>query len=145
MKFPALPWLLLTNLVGVSIQQCTREGFEAIAIDQLQTTETSDATFSSIFTINETYYNCLATSETIGEYTSISVSLLYTISDTPDVLRDVRYVMTCIGGTWNRAAVNTTALISNVTRTDCYQCTDTANNEDYCSCEYPMHAKEGKH
>ena len=128
-----LLWLLLTNLVGVSVQQCTREGFEAIAIDQLQTTEISDATLSSVFTINETYYNCLATSETIGEYTSMSVSLLYTISDTPDMLRDVQYVMTCIGDAWNRAKVNSTALISNVTRTDCYQCTDTANNEDYCA------------
>ena len=136
MKFLTLLWLLLTNLVGVSVQQCTREGFEAIAVDQLQSTEIAEATLLSVFTVNETYYNCLATSETIGEYTSMSVSLLYTISDTPDILRDVRYIMVCIGGTWNRAGVNSTALISNVTRTDCYQCTDTAGNEDDCSREY---------
>ena len=68
MVFPALLWLLLTNLVGVSSQQteCTREGFQTIAVEQLFTSVSSEATDLSDLSINETYYNCLATSETIG-------------------------------------------------------------------------------
>ena len=137
MIFPALLWLLLTNLVGVS-SQCTREGFQAIAVEQLFTSVSSEATALSDLSINETYYNCLATSETIGEYTFMSVSLLYTLINAPDTLREIRYVMVCIGDAWNRRSENTTALRSNETRTDCYECTATADNEDYCSREYRL-------
>ena len=139
MIFPALLCLLLTNLVGVSSQQtsCTREGFQAIAVERVFISVGSEASSPSDISINETYYNCLATSEIIGEYTTMSVSLLYTISSAPDTLREIRYVMLCINGDWNLAAENTTtALRRNDTRTDCYQCTDTADNEDYCSREY---------
>ena len=138
MVFLALLCLLLTNLVGVSSQQtsCTREGFQAIAVEQVFASVGSEATNLSDISINEIYYNCLATSEIIGDYTTMSVSLLYTILSTPDTLREIRYVMLCIDGTWNRAAQNDTALISNNTRTDCHECTNTADNEDYCSREY---------
>ena len=138
MIFPALLCLLLTNLVGVSSQQtsCTREGFQAGAVERVSASVGSEATNPLDISINETYYNCLATSETIGDYTTMSVSLLYTILSTPDTLREIRYVMLCINGAWNLAAENNTALRRNDTRTDCYQCTDTADNEDYCSREY---------
>ena len=138
MIFPALLCLLLTNLVGVSSQQtsCTREGFQAIAVERVFDSVASEATDPSNIFINATYYNCLATSETIGEYTTMSVSLLYTILSAPDTLREIRYVMLCIGGVWNRQTENNIASRRNDTRTDCYKCTDTANNEDYCSREY---------
>ena len=138
MIFPALLCLLLTNLVGVSSQQtdCTREGFQAIAVERVFDSVASEATDPSNIFINATYYNCLATSEIIGEYTTMSVSLLYTILSAPDTLREIRYVMLCIGGVWNRQTENNTALRRNDTRIDCHQCTNTADNEDYCSREY---------
>ena len=140
MIFPALLWLLLTNLVGVSSQQteCTRDGFQATAVELLHSSVGSESIQQSDLFINETYYNCLATSETIGEYTTMSVSLLYTILNAPDTLREIRYVMACIGDTWSRRSENNTALRSNETRTDCYECTVTADNEDYCSREYRL-------
>ena len=128
--------LLLTNLVGVSVQQCTREGFQVIADERLFASVGSEATDPSDFFINETYYNCLSTLQTIGDYTTMSVSLLYTVLSAPDTLREIRYVMMCIGDAWNLAAQNDTALTNNDTRTDCYECTDTANNEDYCARKY---------
>ena len=139
--FPVLLWLLLTNLVGVS-SQCTREGFQAIAVELLFTSISSEATDLSNLSINETYYNCLATSETIGDYTTMSVSLLYTLINAPDTLREIRYVMACIDSAWNRRSENNTALRRNETRTDCYECTATADNEDYCSCEYRLYTIE---
>ena len=97
-----------SNLVGVSSQQtdCTREGFQAIAVERVFESVASEATDPSDIFINATYYNCLATSETIGEYTTMSVSLLYTILSAPDTLREIRYVMLCIGGVWNRQTEN---------------------------------------
>ena len=137
MKFAISVWLvlcLLTTLITLSVQQCTKEEFEAGARELVLNSIGSEATIlspSDVF-INETYYNCLATSENIGTYTFMSVSLTYTLSRAPNTLREIRYVMRCIGGAWNRLAENNTALKSNETRTDCYRCTDTANNEEYC-------------
>ena len=127
---------LLTTLIGTSVQQCTKEEFEAGAQEFVAVSVGSEATSLSDILINETYYNCLATSENIGTYTSMSVSLTYTLLRAPNTLREIRYVMSCIGGVWNRLTQNNTALISNKTRTDCHQCTDTANNEEYCSRKY---------
>ena len=138
MKFAISVWLvlcLLTTLITLSVQQCTKEGFEAVAQEVVFTSIGSEATSPLDVLINETYYNCLATSKSIGTYASMSVSLTYTLSRAPNTLREIRYVMACIGGAWNRLAENNTALKSNETRTDCYRCTDTANNEEYCSRE----------
>ena len=128
--------LLLTTLVEISVQQCTKEGFEAVAQEVVFTSIGSEATSPLDVLINETYYNCLATSKSIGTYASMSVSLTYTLSRAPNTLREVRYVMRCIGGAWNRAAENNMALKSNETRIDCYRCTVAADNKEYCSCEY---------
>ena len=138
MKFPISVWLvlcLLTTLIKLSVQQCTKERFEARAQGLVFDSIASDATRLSDVLINETYYNCLATSENIGTYTSMSVSLTYTISGDSDTLRDIRYVMVCSGGNWGRSAENNDALTNDETRTDCYQCTDAAINEEYCSRE----------
>ena len=72
----------------------------------------------------------------------MSVSLLYTLINAPDTLHEIRYVMVCIGGTWNRRSENNTALRRNETRTDCYECTATADNEDHCSREYRLYTIE---
>ena len=139
MRVPMILSLLMTTLIETSVQQCTKERFEARAQGLVFESIASDAsavTSPSDVLINETYYNCLATSENIGTYTSMSVSLTYTISGDSDTLQDIRYVMVCSGGNWGRLAENNDALKNNETRTDCHRCTDTAINEEYCSREY---------
>ena len=129
MKLISSLCLLLVALVGVSIQQCTIENFEnVIALDTVQATEASDA--SQTFTINRTIYNCLSTSQTIGVYNSMSVSILYIRSDTPNQLRDIRYNMLCSGntGNWLRFNQRSTAFLSNDTRHNCSTCTDQTVN-----------------
>ena len=128
---------LLVTLVGVSVQQCTIERFEDVTVlDTLQSTEATDA--SQTFTINTTIYNCLSTSQTIGVYNSMSVSILYNRSDTPNQLRDVRYNMLCNNGNWARDGQQSTALMSNDTRRNCSDCTNQTVNDYHCTRESPM-------
>ena len=131
MKLLSSLCVLLVTLVGVSVQQCTIEEFEAIALDTVQTTEATDA--SQSFTINRTIYNCLSTSQTIGVYNSMSVSILYIRSDTPNQLRDVRYNMVCSSNNWARVGRQSTAFLSSDTRRNCSACTDQAVNEYHCT------------
>ena len=124
--------LLLAALTGVSVQQCTTEGFEGMtALDTLQTTEATDA--SQTFTVNRTIYNCLSTSQTIGVYNSMSVSILYIRSDTPNQLRDIRYNMVCSSNSWSRIGQQSTALLSSDTRRNCSRCTDQTVNDYHCT------------
>ena len=131
MKFSVLPWLLLTNLVGVSVQQCTTEGFQNIALDTVLSTETTDG--SQNLTINRTIYNCLSTSQTIGVYNTMSVSILYIRSDTPNQLRDVRYNMQCINNAWGRIGDQPVAFLSTDTRQNCSDCTNATVNDYHCT------------
>ena len=123
--------LLLVALVGVSVQQCTIEGFENITLDTLQSTEATDG--SQIFTINRTIYNCLSSSQTISVYNSMSVSILYIRSDTPDRLRDIRYNMRCTSNAWGRVGEQPAAFTSSDTRQNCSDCTDQAVNDYHCT------------
>ena len=123
--------LLLAVLVGVSVQQCTTDGFEANAIDTLQATVSNDG--GHTFTVNRTIYNCLSTSQTIGVYNSMSVSILYTRSDTPNQLRDIRYNMVCSSNSWSRIGQQSTALLSSDTRRNCSRCTDQTVNDYHCT------------
>jgi len=123
--------LLLVALVGVSVQQCTIERFEANAVGIVESTEATDA--SQTFAINRTIYNCLSTSQTIGIYTSMSVSILYIRSNTE--LRQVRYNMACFANNWQRfGSRQPTALLSNDTRRNCSDCTDRNVNDYHCTC-----------
>lgn len=120
-------WLLVIALVRISIQQCTIKEFEdRVAFDTLLTTEATEA--NQKFNINRTIYNCLSTSQTIGIYIFMSVSILYIRSDTPNRLRDVRYDMECMDDVWLRVGQYPMAFISNDTRTDCWDCTRTPND-----------------
>ena len=125
-------WLLLATMVGVSIQQCNIEGFEAIALDTVKATEIAEAN-QNITALNGTFYNCLSTSRTINMYNSMSVSVQYTRSDTPDQLRDVRYNMQCINNAWLRVGQLSIALISNDTRRNCSDCTNQTVNDYHCT------------
>ena len=126
---------LLAALVGVSVQQCTIQRFEDVTtIDILQTSELTSANF----TINRTIYNCLSTSQTIGVYNSMSVSILYNRSDTPNQLREVRYNMLCNNGNWARVGQQSTALVSSDTRHNCSACTDQTVNDYHCTCTYSV-------
>ena len=127
---------LLVTLVGVSVQQCTIERFEDVtALDTIQSTEATDA--SQTFTINRTIYNCLSTSQTIGVYNSMSVSILYIRSDTPNQLRDTRYNMVCNNGNWARDGQLSTALMSDIRR-NCSACTDQTVNDYHCTRTYSV-------
>ena len=123
--------LLLFAMVGVSVQQCTTEGFQNIALDTVLSTETTDP--SQVFTINRTIYNCLSTSQTIGVYNTMSVSVLYIRSDTPNQLRDVRYNMLCIGNAWGRVGHQSVAFVSSDTRQNCFDCTNQTVNDYHCT------------
>ena len=101
------------------------------ALDILQGTEASDA--NQTFMINRTIYNCLSTSQTIGIYNSMSVSILYIRSDTPNQLRDVRYNMVCSNSNWARGGQQSTAFMSSDTRHNCSACTDQAVNNYHCT------------
>ena len=122
---------LLAALVGVSVQQCTIQRFEDVTtIDILQTSELTSANF----TINRTIYNCLSTSQTIGVYNSMSVSILYIRSDIPNQLRDIRYNMVCFNGDWLRFREESTAFMSSNTRRNCSACTNASVNDYHCTC-----------
>ena len=122
---------LLAALVGVSVQQCTIQRFEDVTtFDILQTSESTSASF----TINRTIYNCLSTSQTIGVYNSMSVSILYIRSDFPNQLRDIRYNMVCFNGNWLRSREESTAFISSDTRRNCSACTNASVNDYHCTC-----------
>ena len=122
--------LLLGALAGVGAQ-CTIEGFQNNVIDLLQSTEATD--FGQAFSVNRTIYNCLSTSQIIGVYNSMSVSILYIRSDTPNQLRDVRYNLRCISNSWLRAGQQSTALISSDTRRNCSNCIDQTVNDYHCT------------
>ena len=122
--------LLLVALAGVSAQ-CTIERFQNNAIDLLQSTEATD--FGQTFSINRTIYNCLSTSQMIGVFNSMSVSILYTRSDTPNRLREIRYNMLCSGSIFLRAGQQSTALVSSDTRHNCSDCTSQTVNEYHCT------------
>ena len=114
-------WLLLAALARLSIQRCTIEEFEANRVhDLVHSSETSEITHN--ITIREILYNCLATSHTIGTYGSMSVSILYNRSDTPDKLRNVRYDILCTENIWQRARQVAIVFMSNNTRIDCSNC-----------------------
>ena len=126
-------WLLIATLARVSIQQCTVEEFDnKIAFDILQSTQATE--IKQNFSINKIIYNCLSTSQTIGIYRSMSVSILYTRSDSPDRLRDMRYDMLCKNDVWMRYKQISTALESNDTRINCSDCFSTANDH-HCTRE----------
>ena len=133
MKLMIALWLLLATLVGVSVQQCTLERFEMVALDRAQNIVSES---SMITAINDTFYNCLSASEIIGVYETMSVSLLYTISDDPTNLREVRFNMDCFDNDWEvfgSPRQLPTALRSNDTRTNCSACTNRTVNEYHCT------------
>ena len=132
MKVLAILWLLMTTLVGDSMQ-CTLEQFEVEVPGLVRDKFTADRRIN--VTITKIYYNCLSTTVGIGNYSSMSVSLIFNISSDPDEEREIRYNMVCSNNEWSRFNTNLTAL-RNETRTDCYQCTDTNVNTDHCSREY---------
>ena len=137
MKFlssSCLVLIVLIVLIEFNVQQCTIEEFEdTTAVNILQGTEATDA--NETFMINRTIYNCLSTSQIIGVYNSMSVSILYIRSDTPNQLREVRYNMVCNNGSWACVGQQSTALMSNDTRRNCSDCTDQTVNDYHCTRE----------
>lgn len=126
-------YLLLAALVlpRVSIQECTMEEFkDKNALDLLQVTELSED--DQNFTVQDIIYNCLSTSRIIGLYRSMSVSVLYIRSDTPDQLRDVRYDLWCKNySEWLRYGQHRDGFNSSETRFDCSDCVMDVNISDH--------------
>jgi len=121
-------WLILIAQVKISTQLCTIEEFRNNrAHDLLHSSETSEVTHN--ITVMDVIYNCLATSHEIGIYNSMSVSILYIRSDTPDRLRTVRYDILCQSNIWQRKRQVKTIFMSNNTRSDCANCLGGRINE----------------
>jgi len=135
MKFlPSLWSLLLATLVEVSIQQCVLEDINVS--DLVQTTESYgvELTDSDTMHISAIYYNCLSAGQSVGLYSTASLSVVYNESRS-DTLREVRYNLWCRSERWERVGRTNIALRSNETRTDCYSCIDQSINENHCSGE----------
>ena len=132
-------WVLVAALVRLSIQRCTVEDFEANRVhDLVHSSETSEITHN--ITIREIVYNCLATSHTIGIFSSMSVSILYNRSDTPEKLRNVRYDIFCTGGTWLRVRQVADVFMGNDTRIDCSNCWAGNESDRDHHCTRQLHA-----
>ena len=69
-KLLSLSWLLLATMVGFSVQQCNIEGFESIALDLVKNSAITSDGDQTITALNDTFYNCLSTSQIIGIYTT---------------------------------------------------------------------------
>ena len=115
-------WILLTVLAGVSIQQCT--------IDDLQSF-IRDRAHSKNFTINSTYYNCLSTSDSGNNYSSASVSILYTRLNDSMNIKEVRLYLKCNYSVWKVVEKQSSVLRNNNTRY-CEDCTDQNVNMLHC-------------
>jgi len=132
MKLLLLRLLLLATLVVVSLQQCAVEDINVM--DFVLSTESIEVLHSPNINIISIYYNCLSSSQTIGLYSSVSLSVVYNRTK-PAAMLEVRYNMLCVRGYWQRVGRTASALRSNDTRTDCYSCTDQTVNENHCSGE----------
>ena len=131
MKVLASIVLLLTFLVGVSIQQCTIDDFQAVAISLINSTDTNDV--NRTISITNTYYNCLSLFETSDSYSSMSVSFVYRRScDAVNTQHEVRYNLQCNNSVWQIVGEQSTALTNNNTRY-CEDCTDQNVNEYHCT------------
>ena len=125
-------YILLAALVlpRVSIQECTTKEFnDTNALDLLQVTESSEN--DQTFTVEDINFSCLSTSRVIGIYRSMSVSLWYTRSDTPNRIRDVRYNVLCYNGEWQRYGWHQYGFNSSKAK---YDCSDCMNNESDYHC-----------
>lgn len=132
----AILWLLLTGLVGVSVQQCTTENFEAIATGTIEAATYDTQNIS----VTRIHYNCLSpspTAATDATYTSMSVSIQYTSTDDPDQLRGVRYNVQCEDDQWSVLSNTSVSVVFNrSTRVDCISCLDQTVNIDHCTCKF---------
>ena len=123
-------WVLLATLVGVSVQQCAPG--DADVLDFVQSTEPIEA-FDTL-SIDEIYYNCLSTSQTIGLYSTMSLSVLYIKTSDPNTTNEVRYNAICSrDGFWDRGRRFPAALRDNNTRINCSSCLDPDVNDYHCS------------
>ena len=125
-------WAQLTLLAffsRVSVQQCTIGDFKGVAINMINSTETSNN-----ISINRIFYNCLSRCDASGHYSSLSVSILYFITNSNGrIMRsEVRYNLQCNNSVWEIVGSQSTALRSN-TSYDCSDCTDQTVNDYHCT------------
>ena len=120
-------WLLLTTLVGISVQECTTKIFQEERVYELLRQEIVEITnITSNFTRwNNITYNCLSTTDqNIGtdEYQTMSVSVHYqrAIVNGFGIERQIRYILICINNVWQvyRKPNNTVG----TTREGCADC-----------------------
>ncbi|XP_065902435.1 uncharacterized protein [Dysidea avara] len=130
MKILTQLWLLLAFLVGVSIQQCTIEEFQMIAINMINSSKATNV--SRTIRITNTYYNCLSLFDTGDHYSSMSVSIIYIRSDDLNNIHEVRYNLQCNNSVWEIVGNQSTVLRNNNTRY-CEDCTDQTVNEYHCT------------
>jgi len=119
-------WLLLSFLVGISIQQCAIKQFQDSLIDDLPDL------LDPVVNINEMliFYNCLSPSISTNTgflFSSMSVSVVYSLTN-----QRRRYNLQCNNNVWQIVGEQSTALTNNNTRY-CEDCTDQNVNEYHCT------------
>ena len=130
-----LPFWILAALVGVSVQQCAVEDLNLL--DIVQAAEASETTGD--LSIEAVYYNCLSSSQTVGRYATMSLSVLFIKANDPNTTSEARYNLNCASPTmWSRVGRNTTALRDNNTRMNCSSCLDQSVNDHHCSRKYKL-------
>ena len=126
-------WVLLATLVGVSVQQCSVEDFNVFTFVEDAEIPQAEVT-DSIRTIEAFYYNCLSSSQTVGLYLTMTLSVLFTKESTPNVTNEARYNAECFRGLWSMSGDSiATALRDNNTRINCSSCLDQSVNDYQCS------------
>jgi len=131
MKVVMSLWILQSLLINISAQQCTIEEFEIDATNiMVISTELASGGVST--NITSTYYKCLSISDTSDHYSSMSVSILYIRSDSPNNTHEVRYNLQCNNSEWKIVGNQSTALMS-YTSNDCFDCTNQTVNDYHCT------------
>jgi len=125
-------FLIVPFLVDMSVQQCAIDSFKANVTNIIASTEVIDVL--QFITINCTYYNCLSSSQTVGLYLTMTLSVLFTKESTPNVTNEARYSAQCFRGLWSMSGDSiATALRDNNTRINCSSCLDQSVNDYQCS------------
>ena len=130
MTLLTLLWLLLTTLVGLSVQQCTIEKAETYVNNTLRGLNPENEIEADVnFTA---YVNCLSTSKKLDEYDSISISAFYNSSQNQNIVNEIRFELSCSNNIWSRYRESYSAFMSD-TRTDCSDCRNATVNEHRCT------------
>ena len=125
--FALLP-LFLAILLGVDAQECSIKAAENATILRISELESQP-----MVNIIDLQHNCFATSERLGAYYSISLSVRYSRTNSA-IVKVARHNWLCQNDAWLLHHENTSSSsYFNETRSDCHACIDRTANDHYCT------------